>query len=211
MVERLHRTLKASLRCHGGDDWANVLPTVLLGLRTAFKEDIQAATAEMVYGENLRLPGEFFTPSRYNPDPANFVGRLKSTMEKLRPTPTRQPNRTTCFVHEELNSCQQVFVRDDTVRNSLQPVYLGPFRVISRDDKVFTIEQGSRKRAINIDRLKPAFIEASTDTKSGGSHLTSEQLKTAAKTTTGAMMPDDRRAPVATRSGRRVRFNPRYL
>ncbi|XP_023239035.1 uncharacterized protein LOC111637698, partial [Centruroides sculpturatus] len=116
MVERLHRTLKAALRCHGGDDWANVLPTVLLGLRTAFKEDIQAATAEMIYGENLRLQGEFFTPSRYNPNPANFVGHLKTTMEKLRPTPTRQPNRTTCFVHEELNLCQQVFVRNDTCK-----------------------------------------------------------------------------------------------
>lgn len=40
----------------------DALPLVLLGIRTALKEDIASTAAEMVYGTTLRLPGEFFTP-----------------------------------------------------------------------------------------------------------------------------------------------------
>lgn len=57
IVERFHRTLKASLIAH--DDrvhWSIHLPLVLLGLRTAFKEDIGCSAAQLVYGAPLRLP-----------------------------------------------------------------------------------------------------------------------------------------------------------
>jgi len=61
MVERLHRELKASLMAHGSDDtWSNILLSVLLGLCSAVKDDLDKAPAELVYGEALRLPGEFF-------------------------------------------------------------------------------------------------------------------------------------------------------
>lgn len=36
IIERWHRTLKASLMCHSGTPWLDILPTVLLGLRTAY-------------------------------------------------------------------------------------------------------------------------------------------------------------------------------
>ena len=51
MVERWHRTLKASLtaRC-SGSDWHTQLPWVLLGLRTMPKEGLNHSAAEMVYG-----------------------------------------------------------------------------------------------------------------------------------------------------------------
>lgn len=43
--------------CHD-NLWVAYVPLVLLGMRTAFKEDFQATAAEMLNGENLRLPGE---------------------------------------------------------------------------------------------------------------------------------------------------------
>ncbi|CAB0042447.1 unnamed protein product, partial [Trichogramma brassicae] len=55
MVERLHRTLKAAFKCSPETPWTSALPTVLLGLRTAFKEDLQASPAEMVFGTALRI------------------------------------------------------------------------------------------------------------------------------------------------------------
>ena len=60
MVERFHRSLKASLRArlHDGN-WIDELPWVLLGLRTATKEDLQTSPAEMVFGDSPLLPGEF--------------------------------------------------------------------------------------------------------------------------------------------------------
>ncbi|CAB0028612.1 unnamed protein product [Trichogramma brassicae] len=66
MVERMHRTLKAALKCSPETPWTLALPGVLLGLRTTFKEDLQASPAEMVFGTSLRIPGEFV--ARQEPD-----------------------------------------------------------------------------------------------------------------------------------------------
>ncbi|KAI5724764.1 hypothetical protein M8J77_006869 [Diaphorina citri] len=59
MVERLHRQLKAAIKCHHTARWTDILPTVLLGIRAAWRDDFKASCAELVYGEPLRLPGEF--------------------------------------------------------------------------------------------------------------------------------------------------------
>jgi transposase InsO family protein len=63
LVERFHRTLKSAIMCHDNQQWTEVLPFVLLLIRTSFKEDLQASVAELVYGELLRVPGEFLTVS----------------------------------------------------------------------------------------------------------------------------------------------------
>jgi hypothetical protein len=42
-------TLKAAIMCHADQRWTEALPLVLLGIRTAFKEDLQASVAELVY------------------------------------------------------------------------------------------------------------------------------------------------------------------
>ncbi|KMQ86114.1 retrovirus-like pol polyprotein [Lasius niger] len=62
MLERWHRTLKTALSCHlqNDRDWTTSLPTVLLGLRTVFKDDLKCSTAELLYGTTLKIPGEFF-------------------------------------------------------------------------------------------------------------------------------------------------------
>ena len=61
LIERLHLQLKAALKAHHNPArWTEILPMVLLGIRTAVKEDIGCSTAELVYGTTLRLPGEFF-------------------------------------------------------------------------------------------------------------------------------------------------------
>ncbi|XP_058790930.1 uncharacterized protein LOC131664081 [Phymastichus coffea] len=46
-VERVHRQLKAAIRCHDGNDWVSILPVVLLGMRSALKEDLGATAAEL--------------------------------------------------------------------------------------------------------------------------------------------------------------------
>ncbi|GBN45416.1 hypothetical protein AVEN_8262-1, partial [Araneus ventricosus] len=64
IVERFHRQLKAALKCslESTEKWIQKLPTILLGIRTALKEDIGSSAAELIYGTNLRYPGEFFPP-----------------------------------------------------------------------------------------------------------------------------------------------------
>ncbi|KAL6417712.1 hypothetical protein ACFW04_012561 [Cataglyphis niger] len=36
--------------CHAKENWIEILPTVLLGLRICFKEDLNASPAKMLYG-----------------------------------------------------------------------------------------------------------------------------------------------------------------
>ncbi|KAK4327550.1 hypothetical protein Pmani_001957 [Petrolisthes manimaculis] len=69
MVERFHRTLKAALmsRC-SNSTWFAQLPWVLLGLRTAPKKGLEVSPAEMVYGDPLVIPGEFFPEAPHNDD-----------------------------------------------------------------------------------------------------------------------------------------------
>ncbi|GFW35015.1 pol polyprotein-like protein [Trichonephila clavipes] len=55
LVERLHRVLKSALMAHENIKWTETPPAVLLGLRVAVKPDINASSAELVYGVSLRL------------------------------------------------------------------------------------------------------------------------------------------------------------
>lgn len=92
LVERFHRSLKQSLMAHNQLRWTELLPTVMLGLRSAFKQDLKATCAELVYGTPIRLPGDFLHPTKENatsttPD-VNFVDTLKQHMANLSPIPT---------------------------------------------------------------------------------------------------------------------------
>ena len=60
-IERWHRTLKSSIMCHERPSWTKSLPIILLGLRTVYRDDFQATPAELVYGENIKLPYDFFS------------------------------------------------------------------------------------------------------------------------------------------------------
>ncbi|CAK1579001.1 unnamed protein product [Parnassius mnemosyne] len=55
MVERMHRHLKAAIVCHNNQRWTESLPLVLLGMRNALKQDLQASPAELLYGEELLI------------------------------------------------------------------------------------------------------------------------------------------------------------
>lgn len=57
MVKHFDRKLKTAIRFHN-NPWTEALLVVLLG--TAGKEDHDATTVEMVYGQSLRLPDQFF-------------------------------------------------------------------------------------------------------------------------------------------------------
>ena len=91
IIERFHRQLKASIKSLPlPTDWVDGLPLILLGIRTALKEDIGCTAAELVYGTTLRIPGQFCTPSPTSPldDHTTYVTHLKNIMSQLKSTPT---------------------------------------------------------------------------------------------------------------------------
>ena len=153
----------------------------------------------MVYGQTLRLPGEFFTNTDDTTiDNSDFASHLRSTMRLLRPTSPKHHGERRTFIHKDLSTSSHVFVRHDAVRKSLQPPYDGPFPVITRDDKAFKLDIRGKPVTVSIDRLKPAFVlQDESDEEQRCSTANSEPAAPPTSTTT-------------TRSGRRVRFNLRY-
>ncbi|XP_066982190.1 uncharacterized protein [Macrobrachium rosenbergii] len=92
LVERFHRSLKASLmaRCTT-EDWKHQLPWVLLGLRT---------TPE---------------PTAPHPQPKNL--RDSATWRQVRPLQATYTERSATFTPPELSSATHLFVRVDAVRH----------------------------------------------------------------------------------------------
>ncbi|XP_018336667.1 uncharacterized protein LOC108745098 [Agrilus planipennis] len=166
MVERFHRQLKAAIKCHGNPSWTETLPAVMLGIRAAWKDDLQSTIAEMVYGEPLRLPGEFITASQ-EPDAntqADFVQNLRRHTQLLRPTEGTRHGKKTPFVFKDLATTDLVFVRRDGPKGLLEQPYEGPFTVRRRSDKTFVVLIRGREVTVSIDRLKPAYLQQQSET-----------------------------------------------
>ena len=157
LCERFHRSLKAALRAAlSNDRWSERLPWVLLGLRSAPKEDLDASSAELVFGQPLRVPGEFLleTPAPSLHPAANFRSPARVVQSPVHHSCPR------FFVPTALQSARFVFVRHDAHRSPLQPPYDGPFRVLERGAKSFVLDMGGRRELVTVDRLKPAFVLA---------------------------------------------------
>lgn len=158
MVERFHRTMKAALRDQdSASTWITRLPLVLLGIRSAIKTDLGSSAAEYVYGEPMRLPGDFIHLSQQTTN-NEFIKQLRRHMGDISPVSPRASSRK-IFIHGDLPTAEYVMLRNDGYRPPLSSVYDGPFKVISRKEKTFEILRRGRKQLVSIDRLKPAFIE----------------------------------------------------
>ncbi|KAJ2948691.1 hypothetical protein O0L34_g7947 [Tuta absoluta] len=227
LVERFHRQLKSAIVCHGDGNWVDSLPLVLLGIRSAFKEDLHTTSAELVYGEPLRLPGELFdSEAGITPDLTEFTSRLRSIVQSLKPTPaSRHCGVRPTFMFKDLTTCTHVFLRDCTVGGALKPAYSGPYEILQRDDKVFAILVNGKKVTVSIDRVKPAYILRDPDTTpskqtahtpanssdpTNTSQNYTHNTKTHETPTVNQKLPDREGSYFKTRSGRRVRFPDYY-
>jgi cleavage and polyadenylation specificity factor subunit 1 len=208
IIERFHRQLKAAFKSYPHPNhWTDSLPIILLGIRTAIKQDIGCSSAEMVYGTSLRLPGAFFNPSTSDStsfDPIDYVHYLKSIMSKLQATPPRVNLKHPTHVPSALFTGTHVFIRQDRVRKPLQPPYNGPYKVIKRTKKHFTVDLNGRQEVVSIDRLKPAYIDSELNVPPSTTSTSSPSTTNTTTTTTPTA--------TTTRSGRHVHwpvfFNP---
>ena len=161
MIERWHRTLKTSLmsRCTGSD-WIHHLPWVLLGLRTTPKEGINISAAEMVFGQPLVVPGEFF-PCYTNPtDPTHTdLQAARWAARQFTPCLPTHPTHRDTYIPKSLQSTDYVFVRQDLVKPALSPPYRGPYHIIERSDKAYLLDIHGKQDWVTLDRLKPAYLE----------------------------------------------------
>ena len=159
-VERLHRTIKVSLRAGTPNTWLERLYLALLSLKTSYTEGIKQAPSNIVYGTNLRLPGEIIIPSNENANWSNHSEYGKKLANAMKFISSRKSNFKTIEGYRDpaLETCTHVFVRNLKKKTSLEPHFLGPFQVIEKKDKYFRIMYGKNEENININRIKPAFF-----------------------------------------------------
>lgn len=178
IIERWHRTLKASIKCSDPNNWSSALPLVLLGMRTTVKSDIGLSPAEMVFGSPLRIPGELLVPRKSTTSETEFAVSLRKAMQDLPLTKPQRHGIQQHFIHPALKDCKFVFVRVDRVRSPLEPSYEGPYEVLSKNEKYFAVKMNQRESKISIDRLKSAYIyNDEPDSAEVPQHDTSDDLQ----------------------------------
>jgi hypothetical protein len=121
-------------------------------------EDLKAPSAELVYGSPLRLPGDFFPPSTAACTVTDFASRLRVHIGKLRPVPASRHAAPSAFIFKDLGTASHIFLRHGALRGALQTQYFGPYRVLHRINKTYTIEVQGAAKTVSIDRLKPAYV-----------------------------------------------------
>ncbi|GBM88053.1 hypothetical protein AVEN_215122-1 [Araneus ventricosus] len=120
---------------HFPENWLHALPLVLPGIRSNLKPDLATSSAELVYGTTLKLPGEYFSNIPVTTSTSSFLQMLLYHVRSFRPVPTTLK----CNFVSDLIKASHVFLRTDQVRKSLEPPYAGPYKVLSRTEKDFTV------------------------------------------------------------------------
>ena len=172
LVERFHRRLKESIIALGTEepnDWFWRLPCSLLAIRTTLKPDLGASPADLVYGEGLAIPGTLLptqppTEEQEAERRPNFMNNLRLEVARLQPTATSAHRRPRVYIPEELQTATHVLVRRGGVNPSLNTPFIGPYRILSRQDNSYRIAMpGGRPENISISRLKPAVMPTDED------------------------------------------------
>jgi hypothetical protein len=150
------RSQAAAADCH------DHLPWVLLGIRTAFREDSEFSPAEAVYGSQLVLAGQFInTAASLSP---TFLRELQTTMTSRPPPPARHNSaQAPSALPEELLLARFVLVCRDGAQPPLSPIYDGPYRVLERSNHFFLLEMGDRTDKVSTLRLKAARTPVDTE------------------------------------------------
>ena len=149
MVERLHRQIKDALRARGAStEWESHLLWLLLGLRTAPKEESGISTSKATQGQQLVVPGQAHTlhveglPAAHVP-PA-VIPATKRSYAEVAASPA-----------SPLDSADWVYVRQGASGRPLVDNYQGPFRVLERGQKSFKLQMGERVDQVSRYWLKP--------------------------------------------------------
>lgn len=138
-----------------------------MGIRAAWKDDLQATTAEMVYGEPIKLPRQFLQQSTPKDSEENYGDMLsrRKNMQDLKPQEINRHGQATTFIFQDMKTASHAFIRRELLGGSFQPPYEGPYKIIRKNEKIVTLCKNGKNVNISIDQLKPAYILQEDDTE----------------------------------------------
>ena len=130
---------------------------VLLGVRSAWRADLECSPAELTFGTALHLPGEFVETKNVQYD-HEFLRQLQKQMGQILPKPTSDHSKVQFRVPNALEGAKFVFIRRDARAPPLTRPYTGPFKVVQAHPKYFELEVNGKADKVLIDRLKKAYV-----------------------------------------------------
>ena len=164
MIERQHRTLKTAIMARK-QNWLDALPIILLGLRSIPTEQ-GFSPSVAVTGTELLLPKPLIASEDMPSFTSEKVRKLAEQMSSINFQTNSSGNihsTSKVFIPKDLQRCSHVWLRTDRVRRPLEAPYAGPFKVLHRYEKYFTLElNNGQKNNVSIDRLKPAYVPSSS-------------------------------------------------
>ena len=120
-----------------------------------------------------------------------------------------------------MHTCDLVWLRTDRVRKPLEAPYSGPYKVLRRSNKHFTIELFDKSEStVSIERLKPCVISVKQietpkeikdfDDSSVAKQTTPKSRTIISRSSTVSPPPTELKIPetrlYVSRSGRKVKF-----
>jgi len=164
LVERLHRTMKTSLRILATThSWTKALPFVLLGWHNTPNRPSGTSPSQLLFGSNTFMPCEIIESHTDCSLPE--INATRNHFLNLDTNPSFT-NSTTYkpFMPKSLYNATHAWLRA-TDSSNLKPRYKGPFKIINLTTNTAILEIDSGHVTINISRLKPAFgIHVTDDT-----------------------------------------------
>ncbi|GFT27406.1 uncharacterized protein NPIL_312511 [Nephila pilipes] len=134
-------------------------------------------------------------------------------MHRLPPPTIRHHGQSTIFASKNLTTCSHVFLRTNSMKKGLQPPYEGPYKIVNPTEKVFRILKHGKEVSVSVDRLKTAYFPKELVDISTGVHRKEKvpsQPNEVLDTKEENSIRSSSRQETTTRSGRIVRFNPKY-
>ncbi|XP_073839927.1 uncharacterized protein [Musca autumnalis] len=172
--------------------------------------DVVTSPAEMLYGTQLRVPGEFFSQSELRESQTDFLKKLEQAMSELRTSKPAWHSNANPYIDADLQKCKFVFVRTDRVRLSFEAPFEGPYEVDQRCKKYFVVKKGRNKENISIDRLKPPREFPEDMMKTDGKQNNPTQTQKGRNEESENVAENNKPPVQTTRSGRRVKIPSFY-
>ena len=156
-VERFNRTLKDSLRSRleNNSNWIHELPWALIGIRNSPNDDTKLSPADITLGHKLSLPGHLVEDSKWTEPISIATENLRNYIKNQRFIAQPLHNNQRSFVRKDLDKSEYVFVKNDVIHPTSKPKFVGPFRVLNRSAKYYTLDMNGNSDTVSIDRLKP--------------------------------------------------------
>ena len=161
LAERYIKTIKTALTAKlDRNNWAKYIPLIVLSINTTYRADLKCSSAELVFTQTLRLPGDlcFNTPLPRIAFSYDFVLSMRKFANGCKPTDTGVGQSNPTHRPKDLETCTHVYVRNDPIEQNLTPIYDGPFVVHSRTNKTFKIFRKGNLSSVGINNIKPHLL-----------------------------------------------------